>query len=222
MSAAFDGLPIRARLAAASALLTFAILCSFALLVGVLTSHRLRQDFDHEVSQTDEKLAARGAYVDLSTHTVEFRPALSEQALPEHWVVELLNEGGQVIARWPSTAPLLSAPAPTGPSLVRPFFRFSRGPQLSTVDGFRVASEQGVLWLTGLNAPYGRVTVEYARPMSTVDDTVARVQLLLLLGVLGGSGLALLAGMMIARRAMSPIAALTSTAEQITARGTAR
>ena len=216
MSAAFDGLPIRTRLAAASALLTFAILCSFALLVGVLTSHRLRQDFDHEVSQTDEKLAARGAYVNLSTHTVEFRPALDEQALPEHWVVELLNEGGQVIARWPSTAPLLSAPAPTGPSLVRPFFRFSRGPQLSTVDGFRVASEQGVLWLAGLNSPYGRVTVEYARPMSTVDVTVARVELLLLLGVLGGTGLALLAGMMIARRAMSPIAALTSTAEQIT------
>jgi signal transduction histidine kinase len=39
---------------------------------------------------------------------------------------------------------------------------------------------------------------------------------LLLLGVLAGTGLALLAGTMIARRAMSPIAALTSAAEQIT------
>ncbi len=204
------------RLAAGSALLTFAILCSFALLVGVLTAHRLRADFDHEVAQTDEKLAARGAYVNISTHTVEFRPALYEQALPEHWVVELLNESGAVIARWPDNAPALSAPAPPSATLVRPFFRFAHGPELSTLSGYRVASEEGVLWLSGLNAPYGRVTVEYARPVSTVNDTVARVELLLLLGVLGGSGLALLAGMTIARRAMSPIAALTSTAEQIT------
>ena len=37
----------------------------------------------------------------------------------------------------------------------------------------------------------------------------------LLLGVLGGSGLALLAGLMVARRAMAPIAALTASAREI-------
>jgi HAMP domain-containing protein len=41
------------------------------------------------------------------------------------------------------------------------------------------------------------------------------VELFLLLGVLAGSGLALLAGMAIARRAMAPIASLTSTAAEI-------
>jgi signal transduction histidine kinase len=204
------------RLAAVSALLTFAILCSFALIVGVLTAHRLRADFDRQVSQTDEKLASRGAYVNLSTHTVELRPSLYEQALPEHWVVELVNESGTVLAKWPSNAPALSAPAPASSSLVVPFFHFGVGPQLATVSGYRVASEQGVLWLAGLNQPYGRITIEYARPVSAIDDTVARVELLLLLGVLGGTALALLAGMMIARRAMSPIASLTSAAEQIT------
>jgi signal transduction histidine kinase len=215
VSESFDRLPIRARLAVVSALLTFAILCSFALIVGILTGHRLRADFDRALSQTDEKLAARGAFANLTTHTVEFRPSLQEQALPEHWVVELLNEAGTVIARWPEDAPALVAPAAGSSSLVRPFLRFARGPQLTTMDGYRVASEQGVLWLAGVNEPYGRVTIEYARPLSSVDATVARVDLLLLLGVLGGTGLALLAGMMIARRAMSPIAALTSTAEQI-------
>ena len=45
--------------------------------------------------------------MNLTTHTVELRPALDEQALPEHWVVELLNEAGTVIARWPDDAPVL-------------------------------------------------------------------------------------------------------------------
>jgi len=216
ISDVFDRLPIRTRLAAVSALLTFAILCSFALIVGVLTAHRLRADFDRQVSQTDEKLASKGAFVNLTTHTVELRPALDEQALPEHWVVELLNEAGTVIARWPGDAPVLETAGAASSGLVRPFFRFARGPQMSTIDGYRVASEPGVLYLAGLNAPYGRVTIEYARPLSSVDATVARVELLLLLGVLGGTALALLAGMTIARRAMSPIAALTGAAEQIT------
>jgi signal transduction histidine kinase len=204
------------RLAAVSALLTFAILCSFALIVGVLTAHRLRADFDRQVSETDEKLASKGAYVNFATHSIEIHPALTEQALPEHSVVELLNEAGTIIARWPVDAPLIAAPVPASSTLVRPLLRFARAPQLAALDGYRVASEQGVLWLAGTNEPYARVTVEFARPLSAVEDTVARVELLLLLGVLGGSGLALLAGMTIARRAMSPIAALTSTAEQIT------
>jgi hypothetical protein len=37
VSAAFDRLPIRTRLAGVSALLTFVILCAFALIVGSLT-----------------------------------------------------------------------------------------------------------------------------------------------------------------------------------------
>ncbi len=39
VSVAFDRLPIRTRLAVVSALLTFAILCGFALVVGSLTVH---------------------------------------------------------------------------------------------------------------------------------------------------------------------------------------
>jgi len=57
--------------------------------------------------------------------------------------------------------------------------------------------------------------VQYGRPISDTEDTVARVELFLLLGVLAGTGLALLAGVMISRRAMAPIAELTSTAAEI-------
>ena len=54
----FDRLPIRMRLAGVSALLTFVILCGFAVAVGSLTVHRIRADFDREVSE-DGRAAAR-------------------------------------------------------------------------------------------------------------------------------------------------------------------
>ena len=57
--------------------------------------------------------------------------------------------------------------------------------------------------------------IQYARPLSGVQATIARVELLLVLGVLAGTALALLAGVTIARRAMAPIAQLTTTAAEI-------
>jgi signal transduction histidine kinase len=57
--------------------------------------------------------------------------------------------------------------------------------------------------------------VQYARRKSSVEATVRRVRLFLVLGVVGGAGLALLAGVMIAKRAMRPIANLTDTARDI-------
>ncbi len=58
--------------------------------------------------------------------------------------------------------------------------------------------------------------VQYAKPESSLDRTIARVQLFLGLGVLAGTALALLAGLAVARRAMAPIAGLTSAAQRIT------
>ena len=67
----------------------------------------------------------------------------------------------------------------------------------------------------GTGEQVGQVYVQYGRSVSETEATVTRVELLLLLGVLIGTGMALLAGMTIARRAMAPIARLTSTAEEI-------
>ena len=52
ISASFDRLPIRVRLAGVSALLTFVILCAFAVAIGSLTVHRIRSDFNREVDST--------------------------------------------------------------------------------------------------------------------------------------------------------------------------
>ena len=63
--------------------------------------------------------------------------------------------------------------------------------------------------------PIGQVYIEYGRSVADTAATIARVELFLVLGVLAGTVLALLAGMALARRAMAPIAQLTTTAAQI-------
>ena len=57
--------------------------------------------------------------------------------------------------------------------------------------------------------------LQYAKPQSRLNHTVARIDLFLAVGVLGGTALAFLAGLALARRAMSPIANLTRAARGI-------
>jgi signal transduction histidine kinase len=191
-------LPIRTRLAAVSALLTFTILCAFALVVGSLTVHRIRTNFDREVAVSADNLAGllqvevTGSYVEGFKLKVLNPPDLDRFARSEDAVVRILSESGGVLA------------STTG----APNLELSNE---ADVDGYRVHTK-----LAALGGPVGgTVIVQYGRRLSDLDATIARVELLLLLGVLAGTGLALLAGMMIARRAMAPIAELTSTAEEI-------
>ncbi len=58
VSVTFDRLPIRTRLAGVSALLTFTILCAFALVVGSLTVHRIRSNFNREVAAATTNFAS--------------------------------------------------------------------------------------------------------------------------------------------------------------------
>jgi two-component system, OmpR family, sensor kinase len=55
----------------------------------------------------------------------------------------------------------------------------------------------------------------YARPLSDIDQPLARVHGILVLGVLGGTVLALLGGLATAARAMRPIKQLTAAAREI-------
>jgi signal transduction histidine kinase len=57
--------------------------------------------------------------------------------------------------------------------------------------------------------------MQYGRPRAGVNHTITRIQLFLAIGVLGGTVLAFLAGLALARRAMSPIANLTKAARGI-------
>jgi two-component system OmpR family sensor kinase len=203
LSGAFDRLPIRTRLAVVSALLTFVILCAFAVTVGGLTVRRIRSDFNRQVEQTARQLSTQlNVVIDPVTYRIAaIQPPLNElPGVPEHSVIKLYTIGEALIAQTPARNPPNLGPLKEG---------------ARTVGGYRVDSLPAIVHVRGTGGTLGRVVVQYARPLSDVQATTARVELLLLLGILAGSGFSLLAGMMIARRAMAPIAELTRAAEQI-------
>ncbi|HEY5192589.1 MAG TPA: HAMP domain-containing sensor histidine kinase [Solirubrobacteraceae bacterium] len=198
VSVAFDRLPIRTRLAGVSALLTFTILCAFALVVGSLTVHRIRSNFNREVTADTANFASflqvsvTGNEAEGFTLHVVNPPNLNRFASSAHAAIRILSISGGVLTS--------SAGAPN-----------FGGANETNTDGYRVDTR-----LVRLDASVGgEIVVQYGRRLSDVEGTVARVELLLVLGVLAGTGLALLAGVAIARRAMAPIAELTRTAEQI-------
>ena len=194
-------MPIRWRLAGGSALLTLVILCGFAGAVGGLTSQRLHQDFEREVRDTANLLQAKIKYnalvsTPLGSYDLDgFEPDLA------------LYEDGSTIVRIVSREGIL---------LKSTEHTKDFGPPQSkriVEDGYLVETRE-------LNRPPGEIVslplyLQYARPLGTVDATVGRLRLFLIVGVLSGAGLALLAGLMVARRAMAPIAELTATARKI-------
>ena len=193
--------PIRWRLAGGSALLTLVILCGFAGAVGGLISQRLHQDFDREVSDAADLLNAKIRYtvaVPAGMGGFEldgFRPDLSSY------------EDGTTIVRIVSSEGILLE----GTARTKDF----GPPRPGTMedDGYRVETRK----LPASAADYFQIPLylQYARPLASVDATVGRLRVFLIVGVLSGAGLALLAGLMVARRAMAPIAALTATARKI-------
>jgi signal transduction histidine kinase len=202
ISASFDRLPIRLRLAATSALLTFVILCAFALAVGWITVHRVRADFNRQVTDTADQLRSQ-LHISIGSalgHGVLVEPPLATWAAPaDHAAIRIFTLGGRVIAQEPAHAPSLGEPR------LLP----------ATVHGYRVVSRPIPVHVAGTDEVLGELVIQYGKRVSDTEATVARVELFLLVGVLFGTGLALLAGLAIARRAMAPIAELTSTAAEI-------
>jgi signal transduction histidine kinase len=197
VSASFDRLPIRVRLAGVSALLTFVILCAFAVAIGSLTVERIRADFNREVLDTAEQLPSQ---LHITIDPFRITPELADFASPaDHAVIRILAIDGTVIDQEPADAPALGPPRENA----------------VTVNNYRVLSRPAVVRLSEGGERAGVVIIQYGRQVSDTEATVKRVELFLLLGVLAGTGLALLAGMAIARRAMAPVAALTFTAAEI-------
>ncbi|HWX87985.1 MAG TPA: HAMP domain-containing sensor histidine kinase [Solirubrobacteraceae bacterium] len=168
-------------------------------MVGSLTVHRIRTNFDREVAVAGDNLAGllqvevTGSYIEGFKLKVVNPPNLNKFASSEDAVVRILSYAGNALAS--------TSGAPSGLGLSTE----------ANVEGYRVHTRP-----VALGGPVGdTVIVQYGRRLSDLDATIARVELLLLLGVLAGTALALLAGIMIARRAMAPIAELTNTAEEI-------
>ncbi len=207
---AYRSVPIRWRLAGGSAALTFVILASFAGIVGALTNRQVRTQFDDQLGATIDRLAPylnRKLTITAAGRADCQKLSLGEFAEAEHAQIRLFDSADQRLlctqldirskTSTPSESPVFTAPLHPEP----PFDEA----------GYRVAVRTGIKAM-----PTGaELTLLYAQPLSDVDQTLARVQAFLLLGVLGGAVLALLAGLFVSSRAISPIKELTSAAREI-------
>ncbi len=181
--------PVRWRLTAVSALLTFAILVTFAVVVGRLAESRIRNDFQNEVIESAEGIASQVAN-NASLRDIITSHQLSQMA-PPPVVLRLIPmcPGCNTVS--------VNAPADLGPRTLG----------LRQVGNLEVA--------TTAVPGFGPALLQYARSSKSVDTTVNKLWLFLFAGVLGGTLLATLAGLAVASRAMRPIAALTATAQKI-------
>jgi two-component system, OmpR family, sensor histidine kinase MprB len=77
-----------------------------------------------------------------------------------------------------------------------------------------------ILTAPGHNTETGQsVAIQLARPLTEVDTSLRHLRILLLLITLLGTGLAAVAGLVVARAGLAPVRRLTDTVEQITATG---
>ena len=206
---AYRTVPIRWRLAGGSAALTFVILAGFAAIVGVLTTRQVRGQFNDEVTAAADQLKAglnhKVGFVGLKPNCEHTKVSLGSFASAENAQIRIFDQGevlctqDQVRIKGAKTPPatnlLINAPKKTDGQY--------------TEHGYLVA----VRPMTA--KPDGDLTLVYARPISDVEHTLSRVRFFLLLGVLGGTVLALLAGLATAQRAVRPIVELTDAAREI-------
>ncbi|MDX6689691.1 MAG: two-component system, OmpR family, sensor kinase [Solirubrobacteraceae bacterium] len=202
-------LPIRWRLAGGSALLTLIILCGFAGAVGALTTARIHEDFRAQVTRAADKLKnqVQWSSVGLNPDTGEreldgFSPGLDSFAESNGAVIRIVTTDGRA---WRTTHRDANLGAPV--------------PGARDYNGYRIETRLLPYGVDPGQYPYldqsQHFFIQYARPLSEVNKTIGVLRLFLLGGVLGGAGLALLAGLMLARRAMAPISSLIETARKI-------
>jgi len=179
-------LPVRIRLALISASLTFAILALFAIVIGLFAARQVKSEFDDEL-----KLTAADLQQSLPVRENRDLEAL-RSATAGGGAIRIVTPDGQVRG--------VGATVPLGPP--------RNG--VHNVHGYHVVTRT-------LEDASGHpiVYLQYAKPLSRTNHTIARIDLFLAVGVLGGTALAFLAGLALARRAMSPIANLTRAARGI-------
>jgi two-component system, OmpR family, sensor kinase len=193
--------------------LTFVILAAFAAVVGVFTTREVVGQFNDEVRTAADQLHqdlnknlifTNGKHPSLANCDRTVR--LSDYASAEHAQIRIFDEAtGQALCNQNDVKIKGVEAQPATPFFGSP--PLANG--MYTQAGYRAAVRE-------LSAqPAHPLILLYARPLSDIDHTLAKVRFLLLLGIVGGSALALLAGLATAQRAMRPIVQLTEAAREI-------
>ena len=187
-------LPIRSRLAASVAIVVFVILGVVAVTVGTLTARRLRSDFDAQVT-------AQAFNISHLLH-LDLRGGGGIGGLTNFAGYASVTGAAARISTEDGTPQAATSGAPYLGNPLNP---------VSEINGYRVAA---------VNVGFGpgggeTVIVQYGLPVAPLAGEIANLELVLLLGVLIGTGLAFAAGAFVARRAIAPIAELTAAAGEI-------
>ena len=187
-----ERIPVRWRIAATCAGLTCLILVVFAGVLGNLVGDRVRDDFDDELRGGARALAGEfHVGMDPTLGPVVSGPNPRDSAMGES-VIRVVDEFGRPLASTDRTIDL--GPPAAG---------------VTDMGRFSVATEP--IPDSGSLPSF----VQYAKPDADVEATIGRLWVFLGAGVLGGTIMALLAGLAVADRAMRPIAALTTLAREI-------
>ncbi|MGZ4242806.1 MAG: sensor histidine kinase [Solirubrobacteraceae bacterium] len=211
---AYRSVPIRWRLAGGSAALTFVILASFAVIVGVFTNRQVRTQFNDQQSSAINRLYTelngQLAFDKVNPLDIDWgnvNVSLLDFASAQHAEIRVFDTSDGNLLGTQQNVQITGAKAPPNPSL------FSSMPSQSagyyTEAGYRVAVK-----LLSVK-PTGQVKLLYALPLSDINHTLGRVDVFLVGGVVGGTILALLAGLFVSARAMRPIVELADAAREI-------
>jgi signal transduction histidine kinase len=187
------------------------ILAGFAAIVGVETTRQVRAQFTNQVSSEASYLKGRLGALRLDPQTgrldCDAQVRLGDYASPENAIIRIFNLGDGSLAC--SQGQVLSKSAPPSDAAIGPDLEAPGRVGSFNELGFRVVVQSLRV------KPAGHFALLYARPYSDIDHTLAKVRVLLILGVLGGTILALLAGLTNAARAMRPISELSDAAREI-------
>jgi signal transduction histidine kinase len=201
-------LPVTLKLATVSAALTFMILLLFATVIGALFQQRLHANFDDDLRATAADLEDQISFRQGSQGQIIFRIDRDtvRAAAAGGAVIRVVDRNGRLIG--PAGAPDLGPPIEG----------------VRDIRNYRVVSRELFVPATAQRTPFELLPspvqgalafVQYGKPEGSVDRTVGRVRLFLAFGVAGGTLLAFLAGLLVARRAMRPIAGLTRAAREV-------
>jgi signal transduction histidine kinase len=191
--------------------LTFVILAGFAAVVGILTDRQVRTQFNDQQTAAVDKLADElksGLRFDGGILQINGRISLRDFAGADRAQIRIFDTSTGVPLYTQQGAASKHGSTQAGNGVFGSMPAFSKGSHVH--NNYLVTQRR----LT-LKPRNHAVTLLYAVPEDTVDQTLARVQIFLLLGVLGGTVLALLAGLFVSERAMSPIKELTAAAREI-------
>ncbi len=200
-----EGIAIRWRLALLSAGLTLVILSAFAVVIGQVTSSRVRSDFNNELAAAVDNLSDRVTLVcDIPAgKCAPGGPDLRDFSAAGNATIRILWPDGRILDRTPG-APNFGLIFPT---------------RHTEYDGLRVEVRKRPVKVVDPDGHHSPVVVQmvlqYGRKVSDIEATIRRIRLFLSGGVLAGTLLALLGGVLLGRRAMLPVARMTTAARDI-------